>query len=86
MPSSIAKAPFLPLLKTSRLTSMGMQYTVMTAEYVDVVTANGEHLTCTCGEPTCIHIQAVQHQQAHDAQANACRNAYCALFDLGYLE
>ncbi len=64
MTAFIVEAPSLPLLQTSRLTSAGMQYTVKTPDYLDVVTVVGEQITCTCGEPICIHIQAVQRQQA----------------------
>ncbi len=86
MPSLIMEAPAIPILQASRLTSVGMQYTVATPKYLDVVTANGEQLTCTCGESACIHIQAVQAQQARNTAANTRRDAYTALFDLAYAE
>jgi hypothetical protein len=82
----ITKAPAIPLVQASRLTCVGMQYTVAGPDYDDVVAVNGEQITCTCGEPACIHIQVVQKHQARNAAANARRDAYTALFDLGYLE
>jgi hypothetical protein len=82
----ITKAPAIPLVQASRLTCIGMQYTVVGSGYDYVVTASGEQLICTCGEPACVHIQAVQAQQARNTAANTRRDAYTALFDLGYLE
>jgi hypothetical protein len=86
MATLIAKAPSIPLIQARRLTCLGMQYTVATPDFLDVVTANGEHLTCTCGEFACIHIQVVQHQRTHDAIISARRNRYTALFDLSYID
>lgn len=82
----LAKAPAIPIVQGSRLTCLGMQYIVTGSDYDDVVTTNSERLTCTCGNPTCAHIQAIQAQQAHNAITNARRNAYTALFDLSYAE
>ncbi len=74
------------VIQVSRLTCVGMQYTVADPAFVQVVTVNGEQITCTCGSPVCAHIQAVRERQARKAEADARRDAYCALFDLGYLE
>ena len=86
MTTLVAKAPIVPVIQTSRLTCLGMQYTVATTDSLDVVTAKGEHFTCTCDKSACIHIQAAQRQQARDAALSARRNWYTALFDLSYLE
>ncbi len=86
MPPLMEKTPLVCFIQASRLTWVGMQYIVATTEYLDVVTDNGEQITCTCGKPACIHILTVQCQQAQDSQINAHRDMYCALFDLGYIE
>ncbi len=73
-------------IQASRLTCIGMQYTIADSAAVQVVTVNGAQITCTCGLFVCAHIQAVHEQQARNAEADARRDAYCTLFDLGYLE
>lgn len=78
----LVKAPLIPIIQASRLTAVGMQYTIATPDYLDFVTANGEQLTCTCGESACIHLQAVQCQRARNATMNARRDIYTTLFDL----
>ncbi len=82
----ITKASDISLVQASRLTCVGMQYTVAGSGYDNVVTADSEQITCTCGKSACIHIQAVQAQQVRNTITNARRDVYTALFDLGYLE
>ena len=80
----IAKAPSIPLIQTSRLTCIGMQYIVADPDSSHVVTASGASILCSCGKSACTHIQAVQIQRAQHAASDARRDAYAALFDLSY--
>ena len=80
----IAKAPPIPLIQASRLTCVGMQYTLADPDFSHVVTASNASITCSYGETACAHVQIVQYQQSRDAVANARRDAYAALFDLSY--
>jgi hypothetical protein len=84
MATMIAKTYVIPTIAAVRLTCTGLQYTVETPEFIDVVTVNGSHITCTCHESNCSHIRMVNIRRAQDAAKNAARTAYDASFDLSY--
>ena len=80
----LEKVYVIPTIESVRTTYKGDQYTVLTPEYVDIVTVNGSHITCTCGESHCEHIRTVERRRAIEAEQAATRAAYCAIFDLSY--
>lgn len=80
----LEKVYVIPTIASVRTTYKGDQYTVETPEYTDVVTVNGSHITCTCGESHCEHIRIVERRRAIEAVKAAVRAAYEALFDLSY--
>lgn len=84
MATVIAKAYIIPIITTVRLTAAGLQYTVETPDYIDVVTVNVDRTTCTCHEANCSHIRMVNIRRAQDAEKDARRDAYEATFDLSY--
>lgn len=84
MATVLAKTYVIPIITTVRLTCAGLQYTVETPEYVDIVTVNGIHTTCTCHEANCDHIRMVTIHRAQDAAKDARRAVYEATFDLSY--
>lgn len=72
----------LPTITRVRPTYVGMQYTIMTPGYLDIVTVNGSSITCTCRQYHCSHIQVVEQKRAEDKAANARRDLHNALFNL----
>lgn len=84
MATVLAKTYVIPVIKSVRSTCVGMQYTLETPEYIDVVTVKDASITCTCGESRCSHIHMVNIRRAQDAEKAAARAAYEALFDLSY--
>lgn len=84
MATLLSKTYVLPVISSSRLTCAGQQYTVDTPEYTDIVTVNSAHITCTCHEGHCEHIQVVILRRKQDAAKNAQRDVYEATFDTSY--
>lgn len=76
----LEKTYVLPEIVSHRSTCLGEQYTVVTPEFTDVVTVNGDKHTCTCGSSSCEHILVVKRQRTRNALANAKREAYCNAF------
>ncbi|MGH2480636.1 MAG: hypothetical protein ACRDHW_13360 [Ktedonobacteraceae bacterium] len=84
MATIFAKTYTIPTIAAVRATCKGEQYTVQTPEYIDIVTVNGSQVTCTCGECSCSHIQAVTRRRAVEQAQDTRRAAYAATFDLSY--
>lgn len=84
MATLLAKTHTIPVIVAMRTTIAGDQYTIETSEYMDIVTVTGTHITCTCHNAHCSHIQAVEHRRAADRAQAMTRAAYHLLFDLSY--
>lgn len=84
MTTLLAKTHIIPIIAAMRTTVAGDQYTVETPEYVDIVTVTDTHITCTCHDAHCSHIQAVERRRAADMVQATIRSAYHLLFDLSY--
>lgn len=82
----VAKTYTIPVIASQRSTCIGTQYVVETPEYLDIVTVNGAHTSCTCQNGHCEHIRAVERQRSQEAARDAQRAVYTATFDLGYGE
>lgn len=85
MATTLLAKVYAPIkIVSSRLTCLGFQFTVETPKFVDVVTVDGESITCTCGSSTCEHIAEVKRELARFAVADENRARYEAAFDLSY--
>lgn len=84
MATLFAKTYVIPVIARVRTTCAGTQYVVETPEYLDVVTVNGTHIACTCGEANCPHIGTVLRRRAADAQQARDRALYEVTFNLSY--
>jgi hypothetical protein len=82
MATLIAKAGIAPTIERVRTTCAGTQYMVATPQYLDVVTVNGGHITCTCDQFACPHIQVVQTRRAQAAVFNSRREVYVVFFGI----
>lgn len=79
----LEKAYVIPVITSTRATCIGMQYTLETPEYIDVVTVADASISCTCGEGQhCPHIQAVRRQVMRDTEKNTRRSLHNVLFNL----
>lgn len=79
----IEKTYVIPVITAVRPTCIGMQYTLETPEYIDVVTVADASISCTCGEGQhCPHIQVVHRQVMRDTEKNTRRSLHTSLFGL----
>jgi hypothetical protein len=78
------KAPSVPLIQSSRLTCIGMQYMVADPDIFHVVTVTNTNIICCCGIASCPHIAVVQAEYARHIASDTQRTTYTALFDLSY--
>lgn len=84
-PTSSAHNPIT--IPSRRWTCKGIQCVVEDRYSTEVVTINGDTITCTCGMEetysiTCPHILAVKRQEACYALEAQQRDAYCAAFEI----
>lgn len=82
MATLLAKTYAIPTITAVRSTCLGTQYTVETPEFIDTVTVNGEHITCTCGKARCSHSSAVTRRRGLENQQATNRSAYCSTFEI----
>lgn len=78
----LTKAYAIPTIKSVRSTCIGEQYTVVTPEFTDIVTVNGERATCTCHAANCEHVSVVTRQRTFQAAQDALRTAYYYSFEV----
>jgi hypothetical protein len=84
MATLLSKTYEIPEILSHRSTCLGEQYTVKTPGFIDVVTVNGPHASCTCQSTHCSHILTVLRTRAQQAREATERALKQMAFDLSY--